>query len=248
MDRKILGAFFIVLAGAAQAQLATVTDEHGNVVTNGMFVHLGDDQTSNQEASLYVTLNGSSNKTVNVRRYEVDVDAGTQNYFCWGVCYGPVDAGQTYMWQAQPDHALLLEPGVEVSNFHAYHSPMGVMGTSVYRYVWFDVANTNDSVYVDVHFMITGVGVPENATTSNLNVYPNPVIGKEMQLEFQTGSANGGTVILRDAIGQVVASHLVRSNNGRITIPTEGLQKGVYFATIENNGKILVTRRVVISN
>ena len=248
MNRKLLTAVLIASVASAQAQIATLTDEYGNDVTNGTFVHLGDNETNDQEASILVTLNGNTGKTLNVRRYEIHADAGSQNYFCWGVCYGPVDAGQLYMWQSQQDHSIALEPGITASNFHAYHSPQGVLGTSTYRFVWFDVASPNDSVYVDIDFMITGVGMNELGTSSSLNVFPNPVVGKEMQIDFQTGNASGGNVVLRDAIGQVVATQAMRNANGRIIISTEGLQKGVYFATIENNGKILVTRRVVISN
>lgn len=68
----------------ARAQLAELHDADGNVVNGQTVVHWGDMQTANQKQGLDVVLLGSATKVVNVKRYELSVQTGTENYFCWG--------------------------------------------------------------------------------------------------------------------------------------------------------------------
>ena len=88
----------------------------------------------------------------------------TQNYFCWGVCYGPQDAGAIPAWSSLPQHSITMSPGVGYSNFGGYHSPMGQVGSSTYRFVWYDVGNPTDTVWVDIEFEANSVGIHEAAT------------------------------------------------------------------------------------
>ncbi|MDQ3100527.1 MAG: T9SS type A sorting domain-containing protein [Bacteroidota bacterium] len=247
--KKTLLLSFLVLAGmSGSAQVASLMDGNDNVVNGQTIVHWGDSETMDQSVSVYVLINGNSSKTLNVRRYEIEVEPTTQNYFCWGVCYGAVDAGEMPVWQAQPVHALLLEPGVVASNFHAYHSPMGVIGSNTYRYVWFDVEAPNDSVWVDINFQVTSVGIEEAAINSTLNIYPNPVTTNEVMISYQwAGRSDGATVAVRNMVGQVVLQRPIISATGKFQLSVVDLTPGVYFATIEHQDQIMATQRIVIS-
>ncbi|HOP42369.1 MAG: T9SS type A sorting domain-containing protein [Flavobacteriales bacterium] len=235
----------------ARAQLAELHDADGNVVNGQTVVHWGDMQTANQKQGLDVVLLGSATKVVNVKRYELSVQTGTENYFCWGVCYTPVDAGSQPFWQAQSQHSIVLDPGVPEDAFGAYHTPNGMMGSSIYRYVWFDVNAPSDSVWVDIEFRVTAVGVEEEATSvQEFVLFPNPVLGREFSLRYglSTTDVNGLEFVLHDAVGQQVMRQRLSSVSGRVAIGVEGLPSGVYFATLERQGAQLRTERLVLGS
>ncbi len=248
MKRTFLSLSLLTLCGAAQAQLAELHDHlTGNVVNGQLLEHWGVNDTSSHEVDVHLILNGSVNKTVNVRRYELSVVANTENYFCWGVCYGPQMAGALPVWNAQPQHAIPCQPGVMVTNFHAYHNPYGALGSSTYRYVWYDVANPTDSVWCDIRFQVTAVGVPELAV-KEFAAFPNPAIGQDVQLRLElNGDAAGAQVVVHNMVGEQVLLVPVRGASARITMPTAQLSPGMYFASLQRNGRAASSIRFVVA-
>src|SRR5690606_16083373 len=200
------------------SQLASLTDGHGNVVNGELIVHWGDNETSDQEVSVGVTLNGTETKVINVRRYELDVEPLTQNYFCWAVCYEAVNSGTMPVWQAAPVHSLPLEPGVTANNFHAYHSPLGVLGPNTFRYVWFDVNNPMDSVWVDIQFQITAVGIEErDLASATLGLWPNPSHGDDVNIAYEkVRSGAGAELVIYNVLGERVTNYHLQNNTGTV--------------------------------
>ncbi len=250
MKKLLLLALLTASTSASWSQLASLTDGHGNVVNGELIVHWGDNETSDQEVSVGVTLNGTETKVINVRRYELDVEPLTQNYFCWAVCYEAVNSGTMPVWQAAPVHSLVLEPGVTANNFHAYHSPLGVLGQNTFRYVWFDVNNPTDSVWVDIQFQITSVGIEETgAGAATINVWPNPSAGEDVSIAYDHALMGpGAEVVVYNVLGDRIARYPMQNAKGVVRIAAGTLKTGVYFANIEQQGAILATRRLVISN
>lgn len=241
-----LFAIFMLSLGT-QAQLAQLIDHDGNVVNGQTVVHWGDAQTANQKVGLDVVLQGAGQKVVNVRRYELSVQPGTENYFCWGVCYTPVDAGTQPFWQAQSQHSIVLDAGVPEDAFGGYHSPNGILGSSTYRYVWFDVNDQTDSVWVDIQFEITAVGIEERNGVEEFTVFPNPAVGREVSVSYAfQGQASGLSLVVHDALGQPVLERPLTSASGRVQVETGELSPGVYFTTLQRNGLLLSTQRLVI--
>lgn len=248
MKKTLLFSLLMLAAAYSQAQLASLIDAGGNTVNGQVLVHWGDSETPDQEVGVSVLVNGDETKVLNVRRYELEVEPNTQNYFCWGVCYAPTNAGDMPVWQSQSQHSLVLEPGVPANNFHAYHSPMGVIGSNTFRYVWFDVNSPNDTVWVDIQFEVTAVGIEENSTKASLTIYPNPVTGNEVMVAYQgAGKLRGGYIAFRNMVGQTVLTQAINASTGKFIVPVQNLPPGVYFATIEHQDQIMATQRVVIS-
>ncbi len=247
MKRVLLLPALFSIVPMAQAQLALLQDLSGNTVNGQLVEHWGDNATSNQEVDIHLTLNGNVNKTVNVRRYELAVGANTENYFCWGVCYAPQLAGALPVWNAQPQHAIQCQPGVEVTNFHAYHNPNGVNGSSTYRYVWYDVANPLDTAFCDIRFQVTPVGLDELAV-EQFTAFPNPAEGQDAQVRFAlTPGAAGATLFVHNMVGEEVFQSPLRSAAGRVMVPTARFVPGVYFASLRLGGRSLATIRLVVS-
>ncbi|MEO8588449.1 MAG: T9SS type A sorting domain-containing protein [Flavobacteriales bacterium] len=248
--KKISTLFCLsVLVVSAQAQLLTLRDADNNVVNGTTVIHVGAPTESVFETDLSATLEGAVGRSVNVRRYEINVAAGTQNYFCWGVCYGPQDAGAMPVWNALPQHAITMSPGVAVTNFHAYHVPMGLENCNVYRYVWYDVGNPTDTTWVDIQFCSQAVGINEAAAAQyDLTVFPNPSTGGDVRVSFTgTGATPATTFVVYNTVGERVHMERVRAAQQAVILSTADLSTGVYFATLEANGATLATRRFVVT-
>mgnify|MGYP000440961507 CR=1 FL=1 len=224
---SILGLATLTVNGQ---DIITLHDGGGNVVNGTTVRYYGTADASVEEVALHATL-VSGQREINVRRYELTVDANTQNYFCWGICYGPQDAGAIPVWNSLPIHSLQMQAGVEVSNFKAYHVPMGVQGVSTYRYVWYDVAMPTDSVWADIEFHSGTVGMAELARSVNLNVFPNPTADLII-LQAKSMLEQSLKVELADANGRVVLSKDFPQGSTICHLETETLYNGVYFLVV----------------
>lgn len=249
MLRYTLPALFLFSAAANGQELLSLTDYDGNTVNGTLIVHVGSAESSVEEVGVHAVLLDGGQREVNVRRYELDVQATTQNYFCWGICYGPQDAGALPVWNAMPEHSLQLQEDVEVNNFKAYHVPMGLEGSSTYRYVFYDVSVPTDSVWVDIEFQSLPVGIEELAASATLAVFPNPSKGADVQFDLEaTGLVGASDLVIHNAVGQRIRTTTVRMGQPVARLSTEGMAPGLYFASVEHQGRTLVTRRFVVSS
>lgn len=247
--RSIAPALGLV-AFSAQAQFITLTDPWGNDVTNGNIQFSCDANPTPPAVELDVNclLNTSSPKVVNMRRYELQIPAETTiNYYCWGECYAPDTSGDHPVWGA-PDVNTLYPAEVFVG-FHAYYMPMGVVGSACFRYVWFDDGNPTDSVFVDICFNATPVGMEEHADAAlKFNAYPVPSTTGNVELSFDAPRAGQQVYVeLHDALGQTIATERIRTGQQRLVLGEGRLAPGLVFATLRVDGQAKATRRLVIA-
>lgn len=229
----------------AQDPIVTLTDEEGNVVNETVVHKVSATWHLRDTVSLFALLNADAEKTVNVRRYEVDVVEQSKNFFCWGVCYTTQTAGNIPVWESA--HPVLIGADQTVDNFHAYYEPNSQVGSSTFRFVWFDMDNTNDSTWVDIVFD-AAVGIGENSGgVTAFEAYPNPALDAPMTVRFSLDHAmTGAQLVVYNALGSKVLSQAVRGTTAAVVLPRDEFQPGVYFANVEVAGKALITRRLVI--
>jgi hypothetical protein len=227
-----------------------IEDAGGNMVNGTTVIYYGDAEAPVLEVGAYVTLAAGENRMVNLRRYELDVQPNTLNYFCWGLCYLEQEAGALPVWQSQPNHALELTAGVPVSDFKAYHVPNGQLGNSSYRFVWFDVGNPNDTAWVDIEFRSSPVGVEEFGTgVRTFNIFPNPSMGNDVRITVDLeGGLEGTSLVVYNALGGQVQASTLASLHARNVLPVAGLPSGIYFAAVQRHGVALATKRFVITS
>ncbi|MFN8351066.1 MAG: hypothetical protein U0U25_06350 [Flavobacteriales bacterium] len=237
----------LVVAAVLNAQnLLTVVTEDGEDVTNGSAIVLGDAAQFEMGLPLSVTLNGSTDRTVRMKRYESSVVPGTYNYFCWSECYAPQLAGDIPFWVA-PDPQT-LSAGVQFNGFHAYHRPSSLVGESCFRYVWYASDNANDSVFVDICFDAQVVGVNEaDRKEVRFAAQPNPVESGDVTFTFDALGSARSSLVVRNALGAVHLSIPVLPGQKSIVLGSDRLGSGIWFASLEQNGREVATRRVVVS-
>lgn len=239
------GLFISLLA---QAQLLNVKTVGGEVVNGQSLLVIGQPGDPTLELDLITNLNGANAKTVNMVRYELDNCAGTQNYFCWGECWLPANAGVNPTWDAISP--VEMAPGVDNTGFHAYWKPMSTVSTCCFRFVWFDNANEDDSVYVDICFSTEpDASVNDLASVvSSFDISPNPTTGGILQFSFDlTERASDLQLVFTNALGQRGPVVPMASQATRISVDSELLRSGVWYASLESAGRRLATRRVVVA-
>ncbi|MBL7958062.1 MAG: T9SS type A sorting domain-containing protein [Flavobacteriales bacterium] len=239
----------LAFAGYTKAQIINLTNSQSQVVNGQLITVSGQADAPLLTCSLFATRNGATSANVNVKRYELNVQANTQNYFCWGVCYDATPSGTLPFWGAGQEAVLPMAPGVTLDNFHAYHVPMGVSGQSTYRYVWYNTAQATDTVYVDIRFDVTAVGIEEAAaSTARIEAFPSPAIGQDATVDINLDKAATGTqLIVHDMLGVAVKRMAIGVQQARITLPTSEWTPGIYFISVQRNGALLATRRLVVA-
>ncbi|MBO8431840.1 MAG: T9SS type A sorting domain-containing protein [Bacteroidetes bacterium] len=76
-----------------------------------------------------------------------------------------------------------------------------------------------------------------------ISAYPNPTMG---EVHFMLANVKAGSkVVLRDMNGRVVESVAVKGET-ELSMNLEALNAGVYFYSVEENGKAVVTRKLVV--
>jgi len=241
---SLLGMGLLAITSVAQLNVE-ITDEDGNLQNEGTYVVYDDPSTPTMHLDLISKNLSSANIVVNVKRYETGVQSGTQNFFCWGLCYGEVDAGAVPVWVS--DDFVDMIPDSSYVSFHAYHKPLNLAGVSCYRYVWYDTGNVNDSTWVDICFDTETVGISESNVISELNVYPNPSLGSvnfDIALDASTENAE---LVIHNLLGARVWSKTIWNNEQKIVLNEGELTPGIYFYSVQVNGQIAITEKLIIA-
>ena len=86
-----------------------------------------------------------------------------------------------------------------------------------------------------------------NGNVQVLSLYPNPAADK-VTISIQAGKALPVTIELTDMNGKVIKTLLYNLTNGtqNITIGLNGIPKGVYVLTVQDNNGIIATRSLVV--
>lgn len=249
-DMKLRYALLTIVATwnlASQAQgVVTIKDEAGATV-NGTLIN-GSCLFATDTVSLPTSLNGSTPRTINVRRYEMWPVAGSKNFYCWGVCYLPALSGVNPTWVSQ--HPVDMNPVATYDNFHSYYQPQGQSGTARFRFVWYDMANPTgaDSSWVDIQFC-GQVGMEEHTSLANtLTAWPMPALGQDIQMDYSMDRAGvANQLVVYSILGEQVRRMTLAAAQGRVVLSTIDLVPGVYFANIEREGRVLATRKLIVA-
>lgn len=246
----LLIAAVAALPRAASAQMVEVRDIDGNVLnnTNVQVVEAVGNMDQIMGIPAAVENISGTQRTINVKRYELSVPHGTGNYFCWDLCYNERNAGVSPLWVG--GDPISMAPGSISNGFHAYYKPYGATGQAAFRYVWYDTASPNDSDWVDITFNATATGIAENASpVLGFSAFPNPVAHGDLTLNYELASTAPGTQLaIYNMLGERKLVRAIGAAEGKLVLRSGELGGGVWFAVLERNGRALATKRVVLVN
>ncbi|MEO8068892.1 MAG: T9SS type A sorting domain-containing protein [Flavobacteriales bacterium] len=244
INKYALAFAALAVAQGSQAQgWITLTDEGGNDVTNGSVTLAAPGSNATLEIDITTELNGGSSRVMNVKRYELSVIPTSRNYFCWGQCYLDQAAGALPLW-VSGDY-ITMSPGVEYIDFHGYHMPVGTYGLNAYRFVWYDTQNPTDSAFVDLFFDNT-VGIQELAVVEDLSIAPNPA-NASATVNFNLSGGSADAITVYNALGAQVLNTPVAAAQRNVQLNTSGLREGVYFVSLQQQGRAISTQRLVVT-
>ncbi len=163
---------------------------------------------------------------------------GSDNMFCIaGNCYdAPVSTTP-----------LILNPGESSGrDFHFLYNPNNEVGTTTIRYI-FTSGSFKDSVVVNYIYDPSGIA-ESPVKVSEMSAYPNPA-NDFVTVQYDLSGCNAGTnarVILTNLVGSRVLSNPIHNSNGRIKLDISNLDSGIYFYSIEANGKVISTKKLIV--
>jgi hypothetical protein len=231
---------------AQSTDVVTLRDANSSVVNGTTLVVYGSPVDNILEQSLTAELSGTVARTVNMRRHEMNEVPGSKNYFAWGGnMVPPILSGAQPTWVCY-DPLLMAPQGI--SYMSAYYRPQSTTDICCFQFVWYDVNSPNDSSWVNICFDTqTFTSVQEVAASASIGAYPNPVAGVEVTFTYDAATVTGSVqLVLFNALGERSLVRSLTNDNGRATVPTSGLVPGVWFAALEQNGRMIATQRLVV--
>ncbi len=243
MRRNIL-VFLILFFFSFSASAQSFRVIHGSdTLYNGDETFVYEDTTLGKVSYAFLDLHNTSmdDKAVQVRKQELSLVSGSENYFCWVQCYPPSVYETTV--------SLTVDAQTVIKEFEGEYLANGNLGTSRIMYTFFDDDNPGDSVAVIVNYVGTGVAIEQPSYESELSAaYPNPA---DDQVSFKYNlppSVKDARVVIRNVIGKVVKEGALSGELGELTIDVSSLNDGVYFYSYILDEQTIITRRLVIQH
>lgn len=198
-----------------------------------------------REFPLDIVNTSSNNIELMAMRNLTSLISGARNKFCLGECYNetedmskpyPLNAGDT------------LSPETdEYGHFHTSYNAEGNKGVSVIQYTFYDdndILGTRVSVYF--RFNSNNVGIAPITDIANLAAYPNPTTGKVVVEHSLKSQSSNAKLLVSNVMGVTLKSIPILSSSDKTAIDMSDFAAGIYFYSLEVDGKISVTKKLII--
>ena len=166
----------------------------------------------------------------------------TENSFCWGVCYSTSTDTSTV--------SVKIEAGEISTEFIGDYFPQGYSGITTIKYIFYDVANSDDRINFILHYKATSEsGIEhENATVYLSPAYPNPA-NNEVNLDFAFDRKSSAVkFVIYNLFGEKVKDIEISEITGSLKLNTSDLTEGIYFYSLLINNEPTLTQKLVIKH
>ncbi len=232
-----------ILSATTSAQSLRLLDFKGEDISNGNIVVNGPHDVDQVAARANLTNIGSQSLNIKIKATNVNLLDGQTYQLCWLLCYN-------FNVSPTPD-PLPINPGDTLSDFRGYLNPNLITGTSNITYVFYDMDNPDDSVSINVQYIITDqTSVNEFVSEKNLGiqkVFPNPTTDF-INVVHNLDNTQNARIDFFDLAGKQVKSvSLQNSSAGLMRIDVRDLKEGVYFYSLVVNNKRQQTKKLVVN-
>jgi hypothetical protein len=205
------------------------------VTNTEVFVNDNIDTTINEFKEmiypLSITNNTNTIKQILVKKKELNVVAGSQNFFAWKSTFSPSVFNDTA--------GILIYPHTTINNrFKAIYRPNGTIGESTIQYVFYNKFDLTDSSYVNIHFNAIQNGF-EKIENNTFITYPNPV----QDLLTIVGIDQQSMVEILDVNAKLIHQEQIQ-NKSQTFINTSDFTSGIYFIKITSKKSVSVKKFV----
>jgi len=227
----ILLSIFILFGSNLIAQNITIKDVDNNDITGGSITVQGVPSDNLLELPLKITNNSGSAIDVKVKKEEISIVTGSENYFCWGSCYTPdvtvsvdfitIDAGAT-----------------DSHGFTGDYKPKGNEGETSIRYTFFDMNNTSDEAVVTVKYNAsnsTKITTVKNEGYIS-KVFPVPATNFA-NIQYNFTNATSIKLKIYNLQGIKIEEIIINKKNGKYEL--KNYKQGIYLYKFLQKGKVL---------
>lgn len=249
MRKIILFTFTALFLNQMASATVTLLDKETNApISNGTVIQVwgGVDEALITWHHLAVVNNTLGTTKINMKRYTLNAPATVEDYFCWYVCLGSVVSSTTPELNHTSGACFNSNDTDTLTYFSAYYKPMGLTGSATFRYVFYDIAHSQDSAWIDITFNVTPLAVNEVSKEVQMTTYPNPA-NEIIHLNFENLDLNAKvSAEIYDVIGNKVMTQSITAANNRLDVSE--LANGAYICTVVSDRKSILTKRIVISH
>ena len=235
--RKFLLVFTLIVFGlTVKSQTLELYTQTDVLIPYGDTISV-DSLPSVNVMKAYVKVKNSTSSAVSVtcEKIYLSIIPGTTNEFCWAsLCYPTsfLSAAET------------IEAGTVSNSFSADYKPYGNEGASYIKYKF--KINHGDSAWVVVKFNATYSGIADNCFTNSISApYPNPA--KSMvYINYNVSYNSKATLQIYNICGKIEKQIDLNNNHGIVTFNVADLPSGIYFCSLNIEGKIAKTTKLLI--
>ena len=183
-----------------------------------------------------------------IAKEEIQMVEGSENSFCWGMCYTP----QVFVSPrgCAIEGNSLNDPMEAGLSFHqnidpTYSGDPGqfLVGTSIVKYYAYPITDTLDRICVEVWFAYGSENVNEHQASVG-HAYPNPA---RNTVSFDVQYNGSLEAVVYNLLGQEVMKQTVSSmNQGKLSFNVADLQAGVYFCSFIADGTPWKTEKFIV--
>lgn len=171
---------------------------------------------------------------------EVD---GSYNTFCLGACYDPSITISPRTLDLAAGETSTTE------QFHTVYYGGDNFGTTTVKYKFYDERINEVPAQVIVNYIFDDVNIQDHVVNVNkFNAYPNPATS-QVTVQYELANRTAGDnaqIIITSLVGNKVYSQAINNNNGKASIDLSTLVAGIYFYSLEVNGQIVSTKKLIV--
>jgi len=228
---------------AAGFSLAAQSLEFVNLTPSSTSLSGPNDQM--MQSYVQVRNKGTVSLTVKVKRTVNTLATNHVSNFCFaGVCY-PSAVSTSLAWN--------IDPGAVADSEHvtlrADMNPLSTNGISDVTYCAYDADNEGDSVCISFHYNAGPIGVNEISGSAKFlgNAYPNPADHSSF-ISYNLPYLKNAQIVISNMLGSALNKIQLMEKTGSVELPVASLPEGVYYYTLMNDGKPLISKRLMISH
>lgn len=241
--KKIFTLILMFATVCTFAQSLTVAYE-GNAVNNGDTLEVIVPQL-NTTVDYYLDLTNVTDNDVTMVVYknELDMVAGASASLCiGGTCFPPTTTESNPIVIAA--HTTLSHT-TSADAFHLGYKTTAA-GTSYVMFSFTNYDNSDDCTSVVFKLVYDPTNIETIPVTSKLRAYPNPA-SDNVTVEYAvSGNANNVQLVIKNMLGATLYTKSLDVNGSKVRMDVSEYPAGIYFYSIEADGRPLVTKKLLV--
>ncbi|MFT4678250.1 MAG: hypothetical protein ACI9RU_000445 [Litorivivens sp.] len=205
-------------------------------------------EENEHEYSRYMTNVGDSEVNLRLTAHVQSIVDGAEYRFCWGPsCF--LWGTEDYTSPDSEQWIVNIQPGAVDTTFYTDYRHNSNYGISTIDYCWWDVNNPNEENCYTLNWslLIDDVRAIENPEFELTGMSPNPVAGTSAFQYELSGTSNNVQVVFYNLMGEKVRESKLNGSNGVVFVQASDFESGVYFYSLMVDGKVLSTKKMIVS-